>query len=168
MPSEQPRRITLVAAYADNRVIGDHGSIPWHISEDFAHFKALTMGGVLIMGRATWDSIGRPLPGRTTIVLSRDRGWSAGGALVAHSVDDALSLADDLEGEVFVAGGAQVYALALPLATHQILTEVHLSPLGDAVYPSFPLDEWTEVRRDSRPDLGLDWVWWERLDLLSG
>ncbi|QIK76229.1 dihydrofolate reductase [Nocardioides piscis] len=158
-----PRPVTLVAAYADNRVIGDAGSIPWHISEDFAHFKAVTMGGVLVMGRATWDSIGRPLPGRTTIVLTRDHDWSAPGALVAHSLEDALSVAESCTGEVFVVGGGQVYELALPIATHQVLTEVHASPNGDAVYPWFSPDEWVETRRESRPDLGLDWVWWERL-----
>lgn len=168
MPSERSRSITLVAAYADNRVIGEDGSIPWRISEDFAHFKAVTMGGVLIMGRATWDSIGRPLPGRTTIVLTRDTAWAAEGALVAHSLDEALSLATGLSGEVFVVGGAQVYELALPIATHQILTEVRLAPEGDARYPVFSPEEWREVRRESRPDLGLDWVWWERADLLSG
>ena len=164
MPSEPPRRVTLVAAYADDRVIGDAGSIPWHISEDFAHFKAVTMGGVLVMGRTTWDSIGRPLPGRTTIVLTRSTSWEPGhaGVHVAHSLHEALGLADSLEGDIFVAGGAQVYELALPLATHQILTEVDLSPSGDARYPVFPLEEWAEVRRESRPDLGLDWVWWER------
>ena len=162
MPSEAPPAITLVAAYADNRVIGDAGSIPWHIREDFAHFKTLTMGGVLVMGRATWDSIGRPLPGRTTIVLTRDTTWSAAGALVAHSLREALSLAAGLEGPIYVVGGAQVYEQALPVATHQVLTEVGLSPAGDARYPDFSLEEWTETRRESRPDLGLDWVWWER------
>lgn len=153
-----------MAAYADDRIIGDAGSIPWRISEDFAHFKAVTMGGVLLMGRATWDSIGRPLPGRTSIVLTRSTSWQPGfeGVHVAHSLEEALALAASLGGELFVVGGAQVYELALPLATHQVLTEVDLSPAGDARYPPFPLDEWTEVRREHRPDLGLDWVWWER------
>ncbi|HXH78777.1 dihydrofolate reductase [Nocardioides sp.] len=163
MPSEATLRITLVAAYADNRVIGDGGSIPWHIREDFAHFKAVTMGGVLVMGRTTWDSIGRPLPGRTTIVLTRDALWSADGALIAHSLEEALTLATGLDGAIYVVGGAQVYELALPLATHQVLTEIALSPVGDVRYPAFSLDEWKEVRREARPDLGLDWVWWERL-----
>ena len=165
MPSEPRRDVTLVAAYAHDRVIGDAGSIPWHISEDFAHFKAVTMGGVLLMGRATWDSIGRPLPGRTTIVLTRSTSWKPGfeGVHVTHSLDDALSLAASLDGEIFVVGGAQIYELALPLATHQVLTEVDQSPAGDARYPAFPRDEWSEVRREHRPDLGLDWVWWERV-----
>lgn len=159
MPSEL-RRLTLVAAYAAGRVIGDHGRIPWHLSDDFAHFKATTMGGVLLMGRATYDSIGRPLPGRTTIVVTRNPDWSAEGVLVAHSVDEALALAAQQPGETFVAGGTQLYEQTLPLATHQVLTEVHLTVDGDARYPEFDLAEWVETRRESRADL--DWVWWER------
>jgi dihydrofolate reductase len=159
LPSD-PRRLTLVAAYAANRVIGDHGRIPWRLSEDFAHFKATTMGGVLVMGRTTYDSIGRPLPGRTTIVLTRDPDWSAEGVLVAHSLADALALSTDEPGETFVVGGTQVYEQALPLATHQVLTEVDLEPDGDAHYPPFSTDDWVETRRE--PHDGFTWVWWER------
>ena len=158
MPSRE--RLTLVAAYAADRVIGDAGRIPWHLPEDFAHFKATTMGGVLVMGRATYESIGRPLPGRTTVVLTRDPGWSAHGVLVAHSLDEALEVADGLPGETFVVGGTQVYEQALPLATHQVLTEVDLAPRGDAHYPSFETGEWVETRRE--PQEGFTWVWWER------
>ena len=157
MPSE--RRVTLIAAYADNRVIGDHGRIPWHLPADFAHFKAETLGHTLVMGRLTFDSIGRALPGRRTIVVTRNRGWTAAGVEAAHSLDEALLLA--AADEVYVAGGAQIYELALPLATHQVLTEVHLSPDGDARYPAYDREEWRETRRVSRPDL--DWVWLERV-----
>ena len=157
MPSD---RLTLVAAYADNRVIGDHGTIPWRIPEDFAHFKATTMGGTLVMGRASYDSIGRPLPGRTTIVVTRNIEWSADGVLVAHSLDEALALAAEQPGEAYVVGGTQVYEQALPLATHQVLTEVHQAPEGDAYYPEFDHDEWVETRREPRE--GFEWVWWER------
>ncbi|UUZ58733.1 dihydrofolate reductase [Nocardioides sp. B-3] len=136
MPSEAGRRLTLVAAYADGRVIGDDGSIPWHISEDFAHFKAVTMGGVLLMGRATRDSIGRPLPGRTTIVLTRSTTRSAEGALVAHSLDVAPALAATLDGETFVVGGAQIYELALPLATHRSSPRSHCRPRVTRAIPS--------------------------------
>ena len=162
MPSEAgagQRRLTLVAAYADNRVIGDRGRIPWHLPEDFAHFKALTLGHTLVMGRLTHESIGRPLPGRRTIVVTRDRGWRDEGVEVAHGLTEALILAAD--DEVYVAGGAQVYALAMPLATHQVLTEVHLSPEGDAFYPHVDPGEWHETSRVTRP--GLDWVWLERV-----
>jgi dihydrofolate reductase len=167
LPSDPDRRsspsrprLTLVAAYAEGRVIGDHGRIPWHLPEDFAHFKATTMGGVLVMGRATYDSIGRPLPGRTTIVVTRNPDWSAEGVLVAHSLDDALALAAEQPGETYVVGGTQVYAQALPRATHQVLTEVHRAVDGDAHYPEFDLDEWVETRREPGPDF--DRVWWER------
>jgi dihydrofolate reductase len=150
----------MVAAYADNRVIGDHGTIPWRIPEDFAHFKATTMGGTLVMGRATYDSIGHPLPGRTTIVVTRNPDWSAAGVLVAHALDEALELAAEQPGETYVVGGTQVYEQALPRATHQVLTEVHQSPDGDAHYPEFDLDEWVETRREPRD--GFEWVWRER------
>jgi dihydrofolate reductase len=168
LPSDTPARdarIVMVAAYGDNRVIGADGEIPWRIPEDFAHFKEVTLGHTLLMGRATWDSIGRPLPGRTTVVLTRSESWRSGfeGVHVAHSMSAALELCASLPGDTIVAGGTQVYEAALPFATHQVLTEVHLSPAGDALYPVFPTDEWREVRRVPRPDLGLDWVWWERV-----
>jgi dihydrofolate reductase len=157
LPSE---RLTLVAAYADNRVIGDHGRIPWRIADDFAHFKSTTWGGVLVMGRTTYDSIGRPLPGRSTIVVTRNPDWSADGVLVAHSLEKALALAAEQPGETYVVGGAEVYEQALPLATHQVLTEVHQAPDGDAHYPAFDTDAWVETRREPRD--GFEWVWWER------
>lgn len=155
-------RLTLIAAYGHDRVIGDGPAIPWRSREDFAHFKATTLGHTLVMGRVTHESIGRPLPGRRTVVITRDPSWSAEGVEVAHSLDEALALtAGD---EVFVAGGAQIYALALPYATHQILTEVDVDVPGDAFYPSFTIEEWSEVRREARPDIDppLVWVWWER------
>jgi dihydrofolate reductase len=167
-PAASRSAITLVAAHARNRVIGDGPDIPWHSREDFAHFKATTLGHTLLMGRVTHESIGRPLPGRRTIVLTRDAAWSADGVEVAHSLEAALALAaspsERGDAEVFVAGGAQVYAATLPVATHQVLTEMHLDVAGDALYPEFSRDEWTEVRRESHPELepGLDWVWWER------
>jgi dihydrofolate reductase len=157
-------RLVLVAAVADNGVIGHEGAIPWHIPEDFAHFKALTLGHVLVMGRATYDSIGRPLPGRTTIVLTRDRNWSAVGVLVARDLGHALELAAGLGGDVFVAGGAAVYAEALDRADVQVLTEVHLTPEGDTRYPDFDRTLWTETRRERHLDAEVphEFVWLER------
>ncbi|MDN5895052.1 MAG: dihydrofolate reductase [Nocardioides sp.] len=159
------RRVVMVAAYARNRVIGDHGEIPWRIPEDFAHFKRVTIGHTLVMGRATYDSIGRPLPGRTTIVVTRDRDWTAGEyadrVLVAHRLEEALDLAATQQGDTVIAGGTQIYAQAMPLATHQILTEIALEPDGDARFPEIPSAEWGEV--DRVPGPGLDWVWWERI-----
>lgn len=155
--------LTLVAAVADNGVIGADGDIPWRIPADFAHFKALTLGGVLVMGRATYDSIGRALPGRTTIVLTRDPSWRAEGVLTATTVDEALDLAATAAGEVYVAGGAAVYAAAMPLATHQVLTEVHASPDGDTFYPAFDRSEWIETRREKHDgDPAYEFVWLER------
>jgi dihydrofolate reductase len=159
------RRVTLIAAVGDNGVIGAGGAIPWHVPADFAHFKALTLGHVLVMGRATYDSIGRPLPGRTTIVLTRDAGWRAPGVLVAGDLDAALELADGLAGDVFVAGGAGVYAAALDRADAQVLTEVHLSPSGDTYYPRFDRRDWRETRREPHLDADVphEFVWLERV-----
>lgn len=164
LPSEPARRIVAVAAYADNRVIGDHGRMPWHIPADFAHFKAETLGHTLVMGRLTFDSIGRPLPGRRTIVVTRNRDWSVDGVTVVHALDEALAVAASHEADTVIAGGTQIYRQAMPLLTHQVLTEVHLAPDGDAHYPEFDLTEWRETRRVRRPDLDppLEWVWWER------
>jgi dihydrofolate reductase len=169
-------RVTLVAAVADNGVIGIEsdsnpgGDIPWRIPADFAHFKALTLGHVLVMGRATYDSIGRPLPGRTTIVLTRDPGWQAPGVLVADSLDVALERAEGLPGDVFVAGGARVYTAALDRADAQVLTEVHLSPSGDTYYPEFDRDDWRETRRDSHleAEIPYEFVWLERVGTRPG
>lgn len=157
--------LTLVAAVADNGVIGAAGDIPWRLPADFAHFKALTLGHVLVMGRATYESIGRPLPGRTTIVLTRDSTWSADGVLVAGDLDEALRLAEGIDDEVFVAGGASVYAEAMERAQVQVLTEVHLSPEGDTHYPEFDPVQWIETQRESHTDgdVEFEFVWWERV-----
>ena len=160
MSTPSGKRVVLVAAVAENGVIGADGGIPWRLPGEQAHFKALTLGHTLVMGRATYDSIGRPLPGRTTIVLTRGPTWSAAGVLVAASFEEALRRADELSGDVMVAGGAQVYAEALPWADEQVLTEVHASPEGDVHYPDFDRAEWVEVRRE--PKDGYDLVWWER------
>lgn len=151
--------VTLIAAVARNGVIGAGGGIPWHLPEDFAHFKATTLGHTLVMGRATYESIGRPLPGRTTIVVTRDAGWTADGVLVAHSLEEALAMGGD--AEVFVAGGAAVYEAALPVADVQLISEVDLEPEGDTFYPSVDPDLWSEVSRERHE--GFDVVRWERV-----
>ncbi len=157
-------RVTLVAAVADNGVIGADGDIPWRIAADFAHFKTLTLGHVLVMGRATYESIGRPLPGRTTVVLTRDPGWTADGVLVAPDLATALRLAGEIDEQVFVVGGASVYAEALAVADAQVLTEVHLSPEGDTRYPAFDHQEWVERRREPHLDAEVpyEFVWYAR------
>lgn len=154
------KRVVLVAAVARNGVIGNGPDIPWRIPGEQAEFKRLTMGETLVMGRTTYESIGRPLPGRTTIVLTRDRSWSAEGVLVAHSLLDALGKAASLPGEVVVAGGAQVYAEAMPLASEQIISEVPLEPEGDAFYPEIDTRVWEVVERE--PFEGYERVTWLR------
>ena len=154
-------RIVLVAAVARNGVIGNGPDIPWRIPGEQAEFKRLTMGHVLLMGRTTYESIGRPLPGRTTVVLTRDPSWSADGVLVAHDLTAALELAQGLPGDVMVVGGAQVYAAALAIADEQVLSEVPLSPEGDASYPAFDRAAWTETAREQHE--GYERVRWTRL-----
>ena len=136
--------ITLILARAENGVIGRDGTLPWHLPADLKRFKALTMGKPMVMGRKTFDSFPAPLPGRRHIVLTRDAGWSAVGAEMAHSVEEALALAGD--GDVAVIGGAEVFALFEPLADCVELTEVHVAPDGDAVVP--PFVGWREVARE--------------------
>lgn len=154
--------ITLVAAMAYNGAIGRGGEMPWHYPADFAHFKRVTMGATLIMGRATWDSIGRPLPGRETVVLTRDASWSSEKypqVKTATSLGAALALAEQLPGPIVIAGGSQVYEQAMAVATHQILTHLPLIVEGaDAYYPKFAQDEWTEVERVSEGELLFRWL----------
>ena len=150
MPTPGGRRVVLVAAVARNGVIGEGPDIPWRLPGEQALFKAVTLGHTLVMGRTTYESIGRPLPGRTTIVLTRSPSWSADGVLVAHSFDDALALADTLDpaAQVMVAGGGEVYAAALPHADEQVLSLVDLAPDGDAFYPSYDPADWIETARE--------------------
>ncbi|WP_036569821.1 dihydrofolate reductase [Nocardioides sp. URHA0032] len=154
------KRIVMVAAVARNRVIGNGPDIPWKIPGEQAEFKRLTTGHTLVIGRTTYESIGRPLPGRTTIVLTRSPTWSADGVLVTHSFFDALSRAALLPGEVVVAGGAQVYAEAMPFASEQIISEVPVSPPGDAFYPEIDPAAWEVVEREPRE--GYERVTWLR------
>jgi dihydrofolate reductase len=152
--------VTLIAAVARNGVIGADGGIPWRVPGEQAFFKATTLGHTLVMGRATYDSIGRALPGRTTIVLTRDADWHADGVRTAATLEEALETA---EGEVYVAGGATVYAAALPYADEQLLSEIDLEPDGDTFYPGYPdfdPDAWQEVGRE--PHDGFEVVRWRR------
>ena len=134
--------ISLHLARADNGVIGADGTIPWHIPGEQRRFKAMTMGRPMIMGRKTFESFPSPLPGRRHIVLTRDPNWQAEGAEVAHDVTQALALAGD---DVAVIGGVDIFALLIDQATLIELTEVHLSPAGDAVVP--PFTGWREMAR---------------------
>ena len=158
-------RVVMVAARAANGVIGLHGDIPWKIPADFAHFKRVTVGHPLVLGRTTFEGIGRPLPDRQSIVVTRDPGWAYEGVLVARSVQEAVDLGAGLDSLVNVGGGGHVYRDAITLATDQILTEVHASPEGDTHYPDFEASDWRETRReqhlDHRPPYEIRWL--ERL-----
>jgi dihydrofolate reductase len=141
----------LIYARAANGVIGREGTLPWRLPADLKHFKAMTMGKPMIMGRKTFESFPSPLPGRRHIVLTRDRSWHPEGAEVVHSMDEALALAGD--GEIAVIGGADIYAQILPRAGRVELTEIHADYEGDTVMP--PLGpEWTETARDEHPVQG--------------
>jgi dihydrofolate reductase len=145
--------LVLVAAIAENGVIGRGNALPWRLKSDMAHFRAATMGKPVIMGRKTYLSIGKPLPGRTTIVVSRDRGFAAPGIVVAVNWDAALAAArgDALRREtdaIIVAGGAEIYALALPQASRLDITRVHKHVDGDTRFPTIDADDWREIARE--------------------
>ena len=147
----QPKRaqLALVVAMAQNRTIGINNTLPWRIPEDLKHFKALTMGHHMIMGRKTFDSIGKPLPGRTTVVVTRDRNLQIEGCVMAHSLDEALAACAGDE-KIFVVGGAELYQQALPLVDTLYITEIRQDVEGDAHFPEFNGDAWQEVSRDIR------------------
>lgn len=151
--------VTIVAAVARNGVIGRDGDLPWHLPEDLRHFKELTMGGTLVMGRKTYESIGRPLPGRRTVVVTRQPDWSAEGVETASSLEDALARAGD--GDVFVVGGGEIYRQALERADVLEITEVHTEPDGDVFFPEIPA-EFELVHRDGRDGFALT-RWHRRL-----
>ena len=135
---------------ARNRVIGANGAIPWHLPDELKLFKQLTMGHAMIMGRKTWESIGRALPGRTSIVVTRQRGYRAPGALIANSLEDAIKACGN-DQECFVIGGAGLIKEALPLAGRLYLTTVEAEVPGDTWMPEFRADDWREVEATIHP-----------------
>ena len=141
--------IAIIVAMASNRTIGLDNTLPWRIPEDLKHFKALTMGHHMIMGRKTFESIGRPLPGRTTVVVSRGRNLKIDGCIVAHSLAEALAACAS-DPEVFVVGGADIYAQALGLAGTLYITEIQQDIAGDAWFPEFDRGAWQETSREKR------------------
>lgn len=158
--------VTIIAALSRNRVIGRGNRLPWHISDDLKRFKKLTLGHAVIMGRRTYESIGRPLPGRDNVVVTRSPDFSAPGCRVVHTFEAALAAVSGA-GEVFVIGGAQIYASALPLADRLQLTEVDAEIDGDAYFPDFDRSSWRETTRESHSTqdplaLSYDFVAYER------
>ena len=135
-------KVSLIVAITDNGVIGHEGGMPWRMSDDLKRFKRLTMDHHLIMGRNTYESIGRLLPGRTTIILTRNADYQVAGALMARDLDHALELAAG-DDEVFVIGGAEVYRFAMPYVSKMYVTRIHATVKGDTVFPAIDWDEWS-------------------------
>ncbi|AMB45782.1 dihydrofolate reductase [Methylobacterium sp. AMS5] len=162
-----PPRVSLIAAVARNGVIGRDNDLVWRISSDLKRFKALTMGKPILMGRKTWDSIGRPLPGRRSLVLTRDRALNLPEVTVVHDWDEALAAAG--RDELMVVGGAEIYRLALPHADRLHLTEVDAAPEGDAYFPPFDRAAFRETLREAhgpgeRDEFAFQFVDLERLE----
>ena len=144
--------IVLVVAMSENRVIGHDGDLPWKISADLKHFKTVTMGHPIIMGRKTWDSIGRPLPGRENIVITRNPDFEVDGVVRAPSVEEALNRCRDAGADkAMIIGGGQIYADVIDIADTIELTEVHEVVDGDTVFPEIPSEVWREVAREPHP-----------------
>ncbi len=146
-------KLSLICAMAKNRVIGNRNALPWHLREDLKYFKRVTMGHCIIMGRKTWESIGRALPGRTNIVITEQPLYEAKGARVVHSLPQAIKLAESIatidgSEEAFIIGGAGLYRAALPLAQRFHLTRVHAAVEGDTLLADFDEAEWQEVARE--------------------
>lgn len=149
-------RLSIIVAAAENGAIGRDNALPWHLPGDLAYFRRVTMGKPVVMGRKTFESIGRPLPGRTNIVITRDRSWRHEGVHALASLEQALVLAADVAvadgaDELMVIGGAEIYAAALPLAARVYLTEVHAEIEGDVFFPELDRADWREVSRERQP-----------------
>lgn len=155
-------RISLIVARGRNNIIGSDGDLPWRLSSDLKLFKAITKGKPVIMGRKTWESLPRkPLPGRLNIVVTRQAGYTAEGAQVVGDMGDAFDAAfiqanTDRVDEVFVIGGAQIYAAAMTVADRLYLTEVDAAPVGDAAFPEFSEKDWSELGREVYPASEVD------------
>mgnify|MGYP001582164026 FL=1 len=139
--------ISVIAALAENRVIGVNNTLPWRLPNDLKHFRRLTTGHAIILGRKNYESIGKPLPERTNIVITRNRDYAAPGCRIAHSLDAAFAIAGD-DPEVFVIGGAEIYRAALTRADRLYLTRVHAAIAGDTTFPEFDETEWREISRE--------------------
>jgi dihydrofolate reductase len=142
-------RIYLVAAVASNGIIGSHGRLPWHFPEELKHFKEVTLGHPIIMGRRTWESLKGPLAGRKNIVVTRTPGYRAAGASVAASLQEALALCAEAP-KAMVIGGSQLFAESLPIAAGLELTEIHRDYPGDTWFPEYDRANWQEMKREAR------------------
>jgi dihydrofolate reductase len=140
--------LSVIAAMARNRVIGIRNTLPWRLPEDLKHFKALTLGHHIVMGRKTYESIGKPLPGRTTVIVTRDPGYQVEGCVTATSIEAAITACGD-DTEIFFVGGAELYAQVLPRADRLYLTEIQADYEGDAWFPEFEQSAWKEIDRQA-------------------
>jgi dihydrofolate reductase len=140
-------KISAIVAMSENRVIGKNNRLPWHLPADLKHFKTITMGKPVLMGRKTFDSIGRPLPGRLNIIITRDTNYSVPGCVVVHSIDDAIAKAGNYD-EIFVIGGAELFQQMFSRIQTIYLTIIHENFDGDAFFPEFNQSEWKEVARE--------------------
>ncbi|GAB4042824.1 dihydrofolate reductase [Spirosoma litoris] len=164
-------KISLISAVASNGVIGRDNDMPWHLPDDFAFFKRKTSHHPIIMGRKSLEALGKPLPNRTNIVITRNPDFTATGVTVVHTLEEAIESAkkaDRATNEIFVIGGAEIYAMALPIATTLYLTEIHQSFEGDTYFPTFDKADWKEVSRrphpvDERHAVPFDFVEYERV-----
>ena len=156
--------LSLIVAIGKNRVIGVNNSLPWHLPEDLKRFRAITTGHHIIMGRKTYDSLGRLLPGRTTVIVTRNQAYKVEGAIVVHSLKDAIAACGNDE-EVFLIGGAELYKDGLKLANKLYVTEINAEYEGDAFFPEFDLSEWiagdTEAYTSSN-GLGFSYITYQR------
>ncbi|MFP4556514.1 MAG: dihydrofolate reductase [Bacteroidales bacterium] len=156
--------LSIIVAVAENNIIGDNNQLIWYIPDDLKRFKALTMGHHIIMGRKTWESIGRPLPGRKSVVVTRNKNFKANGAQVVHSLPDALEIAKD-DDEAFIIGGGELYGQALPLASKLYLTKVHRHFNGDVSFPEIDSKEWREVSAKKGKPIAKDGLEYSFIDL---
>lgn len=144
-------RLSILVAMAKNRVIGQNNTLPWHLPADLKHFKSLTMGKTIVMGRKTYQSIGRPLPGRTNIIITRQTSYEAPGAVVVNSVEDALRVCKEIsahDSENFVIGGEKLYRQTIKICQRMYITEINRYFEGDTFFPEFNPDDWEETQRD--------------------
>ena len=162
----QPNQLAMIVAASENNVIGVDGDLPWRLSADLKRFKKLTMGHHIIMGRKTFDSIGRLLPGRTTVIVTRNPEFEFEGAKVAHSLEEACELCKD-DDCPFITGGAEIYRMALPKVTHLHLTRAHCEIEGDTILPEIDWDEWnlveeTRFEKDEKNEVDYSFLVYER------
>jgi dihydrofolate reductase len=154
--------LAMVVAVGDNGAIGKDGQVPWRVPEDLKHFKNVTMGHAIIMGRKTWDEVGRPLPGRRNLVVTRQADLALEGAEVFHSLEEAIAAARTTDDEPHVIGGSTIYEAAMPLATRIHLTEIHRNVEADTFFPPFDRSAWREVERRPAQTEGVEFVTLER------